>query len=209
MPTDSPLIYVILGATGSGRREVLADLVEGGLVEGQRATVLLAPSEPASEHEARLGSIVRWTWDETRIRAELPADATHAFFVTDGRANPVDQIEALKIWIAVSGGEIARVITVVNCRLAEQHPALIAWYEGCIHFSDVVLLHQRDGVANKWISDFQGRFKEKLFYPALFELVKAGRVKNPFVILEPEARRMSHLFDIDEWTGIDLEGVEI
>jgi hypothetical protein len=38
--------------------------------------------------------------------------------------------------------------------------------------------------------------------------VKAGRVKNPLLVLDPQARRMSHIFDIDEWTGLDLEGVE-
>jgi hypothetical protein len=33
-------------------------------------------------------------------------------------------------------------------------------------------------------------------------------VKNPLIVLDPQARRMSHIFDVDEWTGIDLEGVE-
>lgn len=76
-----------------------------------------------------------------------------------------------------------------------------------MHFSDVVLLNRREGVANKWMSDFQLRFKEAC-YPCLFEVVKKGRVKNPMVVLDPQARRMSHIFDIDEWTGLDLEGVE-
>ena len=207
MSSEKPLVYVILGAAGSGRREVLADLIAGGLGEDDRAAVVLSAGETAGEHDAALGAVTRWTWRDGIIDAALPAEATHVFFVTDGRLNPVDQIEQLHVWIAAAGAELARIITVVNCRLAERHPALLAWYEACIHFSDIVLLNHREGVANKWMSEFQTHFK-KLYYPCLFEIVKAGRVKNPLIVLDPQARRMSHLFDIDEWTGLDLEGVE-
>ncbi len=207
MPAETPLIYIILGAAGSGRREVLADLIDGGVAEGDHAVVLLSSAEAASEHDARLANVTRWTWHEGAIGATLPPGATHVFFVTDGRKNPVDQLEALQKWITAVQAEVGRVITMVNCRLAEKHAALIVWYEACIYFSDVVLLNNREGVANKWMSDFQLRFKE-LCYPCLFEIVKGGRVKNPLVILDPQARRMSHVFDINEWTGINLEGVE-
>lgn len=207
MPAEIPLIYIILGAAGSGRREVLADLIDAGLPEGAQAAVLLASTEPADALDARLPSLARWNWCEGAIDASLTPYATHVFFVTDGRQNPVDQLEALQKWVPAVQGEVGRVITVVNCRLAEQNPALIAWYEACVHFSDVALLNQREGVANKWMSEFQLRFKD-LCYPCLFEIVKAGRVKNPLLVLDPQARRMSHLFDIDEWTGLDLEGVE-
>lgn len=207
MPAETPLVYIILGAAGSGRREVLADLLQSGLAEGDRAVVLLASTEAADEQDARLGTLARWTWRDGAIDAALPPEATHIFFVTDGRQNPVDQLEALQKWVPAVHAEIGRVITVVNCRLAEQHPALLAWYEACIHFSDVALLNQREGVANKWMSEFQLRFKE-LCYPCLMEIVKSGRVKNPLVVLDPQARRMSHIFDVDEWTGLDLEGVE-
>jgi hypothetical protein len=207
MPAETPLVYIILGAARSGRREVLADLIDSGVAEGDHAVVLLSSSEVAHEDDAKLASVARWTWREGAIDASLPPGATHVFFVTDGRQSPVDQLEALQKWVVAVQAEVGRVITVVNCRLAEKHPALIAWYEACIHFSDVALLNKREGVANKWMSDFQLRFKEQC-YPCLFEVVKGGRVKNPLVILDPQARRMSHIFDIDEWTGLDLEGVE-
>ncbi|MET0262742.1 MAG: hypothetical protein ABW223_07575, partial [Rariglobus sp.] len=207
MSAENPLVYVILGAAGSGRREVLADLIDGGLGEGDHAAVLLSSNEIASDADAKLVNVSRWTWHEDTIDAALPSGATHIFFVTDGRLNPVDQIEALQKWMAAVQAELGRVITVVNCQLAEKNPPLIAWYEACIHFSDVTLLNRREGVANKWMSEFQLRFKE-LCYPCLFEIVKNGRVKNPLITLDPQARRMSHLFDVNEWTGIDLEGVE-
>jgi hypothetical protein len=205
-----PLVYVILGASGSGRREILADLITDGLDTDEQAVVLLAEDEAADERDAKLGKIVRWRLLGAEAGIEVPEGAldgaTHVFFVTDGRGNPVDQLEAFKVWVESSGAEMARVFTVVDCQLAEKHKALIAWYEACIHFSDVVLLTKREGVANKWMSDFQTLFKDK-FYPALFEMVKAGRVKNPPLLLEPEARRMSHLFDEPDWVvdGVDAE----
>ena len=78
-----------------------------------------------------------------------------------------------------------------------------------MHFSDVVLLTRREGVANKWLSGFRAHFDGQ-FYPCLFELVKAGRVKNPALVLDPLARRMSHAFDAEQdWIFTDAEGEEI
>lgn len=195
--TDKPLVYLILGAVGSGRRNVLLDLIADGLPKTDKAAVLLCESESPSPVDAKLPDVTRWTWSGSSIEADLPADATHVFLVSDGRGNPVDQVEALKPWIEQNGAELGRVITVVSCQLGEAHPPLLAWYDACVHFSDVVLLNQRDGVANKWISDFQGRYKDQ-FFPCLIEFVKNGRVKSASVMLDPVALRISHYFDEEQ-----------
>jgi hypothetical protein len=207
MSLPKPLLYIILGATGSGRRGVVADVIDAGLVvdPGARAVSLLAEGEPAEQVDAQLGDLQRWRRDGDAIAGDVPEGATHVFFFVDGRANPVDQLELLKPWMAQAGLELARVVCVVNCRLAEANPPLLTWYDACIHFSDVVLLHQREGVANKWLSDFRARY-ESQFLPCLFELVKDGRVKNPALLLEPQARRISHFFD--EETDWIIEGDE-
>lgn len=210
MSVEKPLLYVILGLTGSGRREVLADLLDGGLTAdpAARPVVLLAEGEAASPWDARLGARATWRWSDGAIQAAPPAGATHVFFVAEGLANPVDQLEALKPWLAATGLELARILCVVHCRLAEAHPALLVWYDACIHFSDIVLLHQREGVPNKWISDFRARY-EGQFYPCLIELVKGGRVANPALLLEPQARRISHYFeDEPEWVVEPLDGAD-
>jgi hypothetical protein len=199
MPVEKPLIYLVLGAAGSGRREVLVDLIAGGLDTTDLPLVLLPATEPAVEMDVRLPNHQRWSLIEGFMVAPALGEATHVFVVTDGRANPVDQIEAFKAWLETTGGELARVLLVVNCQLAEKTPPLLPWFEACAHFADVLLLNRREGVANKWLSDFQNRFKDQ-YYPFLIEFVKAGRVKNPVLVLDPLARRMSHLFDEDqEW----------
>jgi hypothetical protein len=44
----------------------------------------------------------------------------------------------------------------------------------------------------------------------MFEPVKDGRVKNPALILLPEARRMSHFLDAEQdWVFTNSEGEEI
>jgi hypothetical protein len=192
--SSKPQVYLILGAAGSGRREVLADLIDGGLADGAKPAVLLAADEAADPWDQKLPGLARWTWTGEAIDAALPAGATPVFFVMQGRTNPVEQIGAFKPWLAAQGGELARVITVVDCRLAEKNPPLRAWFEACIHFSDIVLLHHREGTANKWLSEFLGYFRGR-FYPCLFEAVKAGRVKNPVLVLDPQTRRLSHWFD--------------
>jgi hypothetical protein len=186
----------------------LADLIEGGLGEGDSAAVLTAAAERADPADARLPGLTRWRRAEDgSVEAEFPVGVTHVFIVFDGRMNPVDQIEAFKSWLDDRTIEVARVVCIVNCQLLEKNPKLFAWYEACIHFSDAVLLNQRDGVSNKWIGDFRGKFEHK-FYPCLFDFVREGRVRNPALILAPVARRMSHVFDEQEWIAVDPDDDE-
>jgi hypothetical protein len=204
-----PLVYLILGAAGSERRDVLADLIEGGLTTEDKPAVLVSRGEVATDDSPKLPRLALWSREGETIDAELPQDASHVFFLTDGRDSPIDQIEAFKPWLEAQGGELAGVICVVNCQFLEKHPDLLPWYEACIFFSDVVLLTRRDGVANKWLSDFAGHF-QKLFYPCLFELVKGGRVKNPALVLDGQPRRMSHYFEEEqEWIVTNEDGEEI
>ncbi|HWA07861.1 MAG TPA: hypothetical protein VG838_00185 [Opitutaceae bacterium] len=208
--SEKPLVYLVLGAAGSGRREVLADLIADGLEESDRPAVMFAEGEVTGDFDDRLPQLTLWTWENEAIDGSLPAGATHVFFVTHGRHNPVDQIEAFKSWLAVQGGQLARVLCIVNCGLVEKQPPLRAWFEACIHFADVVLLTRREGVANKWLSDFLGHFQGQ-FYPCLFELVKAGRVRNPRLVLDPQARRLTHFLDDEQdWvvTGPDGEVID-
>lgn len=209
MNPSPSLLYLILGSAGSGRRQLIADLIDGGLEAADRPAVLLSVAEKSAAIDSSLPRLTRWEWREDDIVAEPTSDATHVFFVTNGAADPIDQIEAFKAWSSARSVTVARVICVVDCQLAAQHKPLFAWFEACIHFSDVVLLNRREGVDNKWLSDFTGHFK-KLFYPCLFEPVKDGRVKNPALILVPEARRVSHVFESEpEWVFTDADGDEL
>ncbi|MBC8010442.1 MAG: hypothetical protein H7067_10130 [Burkholderiales bacterium] len=211
----SQLVYVILGAPGSGRREVLTDLIGAGLdaAAGERAHVFLPAGEPAQEADEKTGAAtvarMRWDADLRALFADAPpTEATHVFIVFDGLLDPVDQIEAVKPWLAAHELKVSRIFTVLHCQLAEKNPALKPWFDACVHFSDIVLLNRREGVANKWLSDFRGTYEDQ-HIPCLFEFVKAGKVKNPAMLLDPVARRLSQYFDESEWDDLDLDGIEI
>src|SRR5579885_3156145 len=100
MPSEKTLVYLVLGAAGSGRREVLVDLLTDGLGEGERGAVLLADTEAPDACDAKLGVIARWHWNDAgAIEGALPRDAARIFFVADGRRNPIDQCEAFRPWV--------------------------------------------------------------------------------------------------------------
>jgi hypothetical protein len=204
-------VYFILGTPGSGRRGILRDLVENGLAVDEKALVLLAQGEAADPQDDRLAALAsaevrRWAWTGPELpRMKLPAGAT-VFLVADPLASPIDQLEALKPWLAAHGAQLARIFCVVDCALAEKQPVLRQWFDACIHFSDVVFLTNRAGVGNKWLSDFLKHYKDERF-PCHFVQVKAkGDLPTPLVWLDPTPRRVSQYFEDDY---VDLSDVVI
>ena len=191
---------MILGVPGSGRREVLYDLIEGGIAP--KTPVLcfypedLEPS-PFDEKLAALPNVNATSWQLNGVKVRhgrIEAEADVLFFVAPGTADPADAIEALDEWIRHNDCQLGRILTVVHCSFLKERHEATAWYDACIHFSDIVLLNRRESVDNKWVKTFEERYT-KQHYPCLFELVKKGRVENPARILDPEARRLSLFFD--------------
>ncbi|HVT73848.1 MAG TPA: hypothetical protein VHD61_11980 [Lacunisphaera sp.] len=208
----APSVYFLLGTPGSGRRSLVRDLVENGLGPADPVRVLVATGEAADPAEVplhNLGNVTveRWAWTADGFPAmELPPGST-VFLLADSRANPIDQLEALKPWLARQGAGLARIFCLVDCQLAEREAPLRQWFAACIHFSDVVFLTNRSGVANKWISDFIRQFTDEC-YPCHFVQVKAkGDLPNPALLLDPTPRRVSQYFDEGEAIG-EIEGLE-
>jgi hypothetical protein len=208
MSSSSPLVYFVLGTPHSGRRAIVRDLIENGLPDEQVIVLVAEPEEadPADERLAGLkhAEVRRWQWQEKKFpELDLPTNAT-IFLLADSRESPVDQVEALKPWLAAQGRELARIFTVVDCQLAEKQPVLRQWFDACIHFSDVVFLNRREGVANKWLSDFIKHYTEE-YFPCHFVQAKSkGDLPTPLVWLDPVARRVSQYFEDDYVDMSDL-----
>jgi hypothetical protein len=209
-------LYIILGASGSGRMEVVGDMIESLRADSGQRTALIFHKDEVSPSAA--ASALRWSVEGgVAVLPQLPADADCAFLFLNGSADPVDQLEALVPLLTATDGEyeLARIMTIVNCQLLSANAPLRFWFDACIHFSDVVILHRREGVPNKWVGDFIKHY-EKLHLPCLVVQARAnGRLANPAEILVPEARRMSlafELLDVDDLPKDplpDLDGVEI
>jgi hypothetical protein len=207
----SSSVYFVLGTPGSGRRGVVRDLIENGLAPEEKALVLLAEGEAADPADAKLAALAnaevrRWTWTEPALPPVEGLGGATVFFIADSLASQIDQLEALKPWLEEHGATLARIFCVVDCQLAEKQPVLRQWFDACIHFADVVFLTRREGLANKWLSDFIGHFKDEHF-PCHFVQVKTkGDLATPLVWLDPTARRVSQYFD--EGESYEIEGLE-
>ncbi len=196
-------VYLVLGVPGAGRPEVVANLVADGL-EPRPVTVYHAAGEAIPSTPAAPITYVPFTFEGGQFDidedGEPADDPKEAFFLADGSKNIIDQLEAFPKWVAARGWELARVLVVVDCVLAMQHEDVVLWYEACIHFADCVLLNNRNADTHKWATQFEKKFHE-LRYPCQFFLVKKGRVDLPLVVLFPEARRLTMIFD--EFDPID------
>ncbi|TVR50564.1 MAG: hypothetical protein EA425_09470 [Puniceicoccaceae bacterium] len=195
------LAYVLLGAAGSGRREILSDLAlacdaDSVAVHSSEADLFSADALPREIQP------VTWKWSEGFQYTEAPVDGPEVIFLlTDGRTNPVDQVEALPQWLQARQASLARILTVVDASLAEADSAVLPWYDACIHFSDVVLLNRLAGLPGSWAGKFRARY-ERAFLPCLFETVRAGKVKNPALVLDPLPRRLAQF--LDEGNALEL-----
>lgn len=194
-------LYFILGNAGAHRRAVLTDLIAEGLTPADRAAVLLSTGEAPVEADAaleRTGAVVaRWRWLKPEVDVDVPEGVTHLFLVADGRSNPVDQVEGLREWLLMRADvQLARVIFMADAALLHAKPELARWFDACAHYSDVLLLTRAEGIDQKWINALEARYRDQ-HYPFLFEVARKDVLKNPAVILVPEARRVSQVFDED------------
>ena len=204
----SSSVYFVIGTPGSGRRAIVRDLIGNGLGAEDKALVLVAEGEIAAPADVLLAArenteVRRWQWTGPALPpVDLPEGAT-VFLLADAQANQIDQLEALKPWLGEHGAELARIFCVVDCQLAEKNPVLRQWIDACIHFADVVFLTRREGLANKWLSDFIKHFKDQRF-PCHFVQVKTkGDLPTPLVWLDSTARRVTQYFDEGETCEID------
>ena len=197
---ERPLVYVLFGIPESGRRGILQDLIEGGLDKETNVLYFKPKGETQSQYDATLlemnnVTIAGWELDGARLlhdKIEAAPDAV--FFLAPGNADPSDVVESIKNWADKNDCEVARLLTVVHCSFLKNNPEAKAWFDACIHFSDIVLLNHRNKEDNKWIRQFEAGYV-KQHSPSRFLLIKNNRVANPPEVLYPEARRSSLYFD--------------
>ena len=187
------LVYLILGAPDSGRREIVLDIMGGGLPDKASGLALVHGNLPQGPQFAA------WSWGKSAFH--LPHEAndpeiTHLFLILSPALDLADQIEVILELLSTQDElSLGRIIFVVRCNLLKDASVdLQSWYDACAHFSDVALLHRREEVSNRIIRDFEKRY-ESMRYPMLVELTRKNRVANPARILDPTPRRISQAFD--------------
>lgn len=198
---SKPIVYLVLGSRGSGRRSVLMDLLEFGTDESEKSLVALSPEEPnTSEFDVRKREVgtVQYKTVDRALNFEVPEETNVIFVLADGAANPAESVYAFFLWFKEADYELGRILTVLDCDLMSEEEELHSWFDCCIHFSDIVLLSKRERVSNKWIAELKEEYNKKRCFPCLFEFVKKGRLANPALALSPESRRISMVFEEPE-----------
>ncbi len=212
--TTDRRFYLILGARSSGRRALLADLIDGAALGQASTRVLLSEAEhdaagPLSDAGVSLDAYrLEPTGAHTAPRltaAALPESTQTIFLLTDGATDPVDQVEAVRDWLGEEGIMLTRVLTVIHGGLLSAHPDLQRWFDACIHFSDVLILNRREGLPQRFLGDFKQRVRKQAL-PCLLELAKRDRLDNPPRVLEPQARRLSLIFDAPDEAALGALG---
>ncbi|OHE71743.1 MAG: hypothetical protein A2007_06245, partial [Verrucomicrobia bacterium GWC2_42_7] len=192
-------VFFLLGSKGAGKKELLYNLFESGFMSGEEKTVCISREELLGDFSKKLKGlekteVVAWDLKDGWI---LNCDAIEpgktVFVVADGLLNPVDQLELWREYFNQKGWVVARIVSVVDCRLLK-HEALVPWFDACIHFSDAVLLNHRTDISNAAIKHFIERY-QSLHFPCLFDYVKKGKVDNWEKVFNDEARRMTGCFD--------------
>lgn len=132
------------------------------------------------------------------LPAQLPDPA---FILLDPRSDPAPQLAAWAGRLRPAGLEPAKILTLVDCSAAEQHPPLREYLRHCLTFADLVLLGNRKGASKSFLAAFQKEF-HKACYPCRFTVLKGnGLPPQPSEILTPETRRLATLFDPPEIPG--------
>jgi hypothetical protein len=208
--------YLFLGWGESDRPALVANLLRFGLdTSAQPTLVLVDPAHEAATREAieqQRVEVSIETFEGAELEAvNAPEDAT-IFWIPSGASDPRDFLENIRYWLEARGDELGRIFTVIDCELQIGHPSSHGFYDLCIHFSDVLLLGNRDAVSKKEIQAYRDQLK-KAAIPCRTELLKSdGKVTHPHELLFPEARRLSLFFDPpeDEQPGssIHIEGID-
>ncbi|MCD8298872.1 MAG: hypothetical protein LUD39_03840 [Opitutae bacterium] len=193
-------VYIFLGTAGCGRRRLIAQLIEEGFAATTTTLYIVEPERDAEAEKifATISGLDVASWKFDDDSGNIVAAATNSenvILLADGEDDPVDQMEAFAALVKRRPEwKVVRVATVVDCSLAAGVPESAEWFRACIHFSDVVLLANRDNAGNAWVKNFQDSYKKECF-PCIFILVKKGKVDNPALVLDDTPRRLSMIFD--------------
>ena len=194
----SYFLYVIIETPDSGGFEFLLN----GLIDSNEENFhFLLPESVRNKINPEYKKHSSY-WSDNKESSNLSfnlnkkEENTDLFLFFSPFINLSDQFESLLGQIEnVNVIQIARVISFVNANItSDLSPNLLLWLDGVAHFSDVLCFSNRTNENGKAVKKIIDRY-ENLCYPMETYLIsqnKKGKILN---ILNPTARRISHIFD--------------
>ena len=205
-------LNVLFTGPNPNRWKLIRETMSHALPKEEGLHVIVSADELDAANEGLPGdrfNVSEWTLSDGRLEFSEPLSEDSTNLIVFGRPEfPDNLLEALSTAYREENFEIGRIATQVHCGWCSGEEEARAWYDGCIHFSDLVLLDSRDEVADSWVRDFQERFK-KHRYPCLFDIVRKGLPKHPMWFFDSQPRRLSLIFDPDDLSGMGGDEYEI
>ena len=209
-------LSVLFSGPNPTRWKLLQETVSHALPKEEGLFVYVTPGELKEAREALPAeryTVGTWTLVEGRVVFDQPLSAEMGNLLIYGVTPfPADLVDALILGYRADDYVIGRIITHVHSGWCDTVEEAKGWYEGCIHFSDLVLIDSRDEVVDNWVRDILERYR-KLHYPCHFDLVRRGLPKHPQWFFDSQPRRLSLVFDPDDLSGLggmdyEIEGDE-
>lgn len=202
---DNPIwLNLLLSGPNPNRWKMVREIVHHTLPKEEGLTVIVSAEEEAAAREfldpGRF-RVAEWSLLNGTIEFSEDLSPTRAHLLLYGRPEFADNlIEALVDGYRNSLFEMGRIATHVHSGWCSSDETARAWYEASIHFSDLVLLDNREEVEDPWVRNYQEKFRKQR-YPCLFDLVRKGLPKHPDWLFESQPRRLSLVFDPDDLSG--------
>tara|TARA_R100000027_G_scaffold5466_2_gene4416 strand:- start:338 stop:1114 length:777 start_codon:yes stop_codon:yes gene_type:complete len=212
MSEDPRWLSVLLSGPNANRWKLVRDTVSQVLPQEEGLRIYVTADEldrAREEFPADRYEVAEWRLRDGALEFSEPLSIERNNFLLYGLpAFPDDLLEGLAKAYRRGQFEIGRVITQVQCGWCAHVEEAKGWFDGCIHFSDLVLLDSRPEVEDLWVRDYQEHYR-KLRFPCHFDLVRKGLPKHPLWVFDSQPRRMSLIFDPDELSGASEAEYEI
>jgi len=212
MSEDPLWLNILFSGPNPARWKLIRETVSHALPKEEGITVYVSADELEEAREelsADRFNLAEWTLSGASVEFSEPLSEREANLLVFGRPDfPDDLLEALVAGFRSEHFEIGRIVSHIQCGWCANIEEARAWFDGTIHFSDLVLLDGRNEVEDTWVRDYQERFR-KLRYPCTFDLVRKGLPKHPPWFFDSQPRRLSLVFDPDDLSGLGSADYEI
>ena len=197
MTNEDRFLYIILESPGSGGLEFLVNGLNDFNHQGFH--FLLPESAEHKFGPDQRESVTFWSDKEsTNISFNLSKNEenTDLFLFLSPFINLSDQFESLLSQTdKPSKIEIGRIISFLDANiLPEISPQFQLWLDAVAHFSDVLCISNRTNQNGKAVKMIIDRY-ENMRYPMETYLISQNKKGKLLNILNPTARRITHIFD--------------
>jgi len=197
MACEDRFLYIILESPGSGGFEFLVNGLHDFNHQGFH--FLLPESAEHKFAPDQRESVTFWSDKEsTNISFNLSKNEenTDLFLFFSPFINLSDQFESLLSQTdKPSKTEIGRIISFLDANiLLEISPQFQLWLDAVAHFSDVLCISNRSNQNGKAVKMITDRY-ENMRYPMEIYLISQNKKGKLLNILNPTARRITHIFD--------------